>query len=255
MSQYPSPYTPPPTQNYGGYDFNYYQPVQDPLAPAKKASIMLYVLGALVLLPSACCGVVGLMVPAMIAQQPAAFSELSASGMSPEVAQTVLIAGGVVGLLIAIVMIVLGRFVRRGTVAPAVTAIILVGLIGLYLLINAVGLLVMKMPPAQVVMGMAVTILGLVLIGLLILWLIQAVMAAPRVAQMTNQYQQQMWQYQQQQQMYQQAYAAQRQQQFQQQPPPMPGTAPGQLPPGPPPVPPPAPPNSGSPGDPNAPSA
>jgi hypothetical protein len=232
MSQYPSPYTPPPSPNYGGYDFNYYQPMQDPLAPAKKASIMLYVLGALVLLPSMCCGLVGLSIPTMIAQQPAAFSELSASGMTPQAMQTVLIVGGVVGLLIAVAMIVLGRFVRRGSAAPAVTAIVLVALIGLYLLLNAIGLLVMKMPPAQVVMGMAITVLGLVLIGMLILWLIQAVMAAPRVALMKNQYQQQMWQYQQQQQMYQQrAYAAQQQQ-------------------------PPTPPSDGgSPGDPNAPSA
>jgi hypothetical protein len=154
--------------------------------------------------------------------------------MSPQGMQTVLIVGGVVGLLIAVAMIVLGRFVRRGSAAPAVTAIVLVAQIGLYLLLNAIGLLVMKMQPAQVVMGMAITVLGLVLIGMLILWLIQAVMAAPRVALMKNQYQQQMWQYQQQQQMYQQqAYAAQ-----QQQPPPLP-----------------LPTDSGSPGDPNAPSA
>jgi len=251
MSQYPPPYSQPPVQQNYGYDFSYYQSQDDVLAPAKRASVLMFVLGGLVLLPSCCCGVVAFALPAMMAQQPGAFSDLSAAGMTVETTQVMLGIGGGVALLMGVTMIVLGRFVRRGSMGAAVTASVLAALIVLYLLINGLGIMVMsgKLPPAQVVMGIAMTVIGLVVFGMLILWLIQAAMAAPRVAMMKSQYQQQLWQYQQQQQMYQAGYV----------PPPMPPmhqhSPQSYGAPMPPPVPPPPPSDTSSPGDPNGPSA
>lgn len=217
MSQYPSPYNPPPPPNYGGgYDFNYYQPAEDPLAPAKRASLMMFIMGGLIVLPSFCCAAMGLALPAMMAQQPGALGDLTAAGMTPELVQRMFTIGGAVGLFIGIVMFVLGRFVRRGSMGAAVTSIVMVALIALYLLLNAIGLLVMQLPPPQMVLGLAMSVVGLALLGLLIVWLVQAVIAAPRVATMKSQYQQHYWHYQQQQQMHQSGYAAP--------PPPMPPT-------------------------------
>ncbi len=210
MSQYPSPYSPPPVPPNYGYDFNYYQPQRDVLAPSRRAGMLLYVVGGLILLPSLCCGAMGLALPAIMAQEPALFSEVSASGMSPEGLQTTLMIGGGVMLLLGVVMIILGRFVRRGSMGAAVTGSVLAVLVFLYLVLNGLGILVMsgKLPPAQMVLGLAMTVLGLVIFGMLFVWLIQAAMAAPRIAMMQSQYQQQYWQYQQQQQMYQPGYAA-----------------------------------------------
>ncbi len=205
MSQYPSPYNPPPTPPEYGYDFNYYQPQRDVLAPARRASTLLFVLGGLIVLPSLCCAGMGMALPAMMADQPAAFGDLTASHMTPQFLQRALVIAGGIGVFAGVAMIVLGRFVRRGGMGAAVTAIVLAALVVLYLLLNGVGLLVMsgRVPPAQVVLGVGITVIGLALFGLLIVWLVQAAMAASSVATMQSQYQQQYWEYQQQQQMYQ----------------------------------------------------
>lgn len=212
MSQYQSPYTPPPQHpnDVGGYDFNYYQPQRDLLAPAKRASTLLFILGALIVLPSFCCAGMGLALPAIMADQPAAFADLTASQMTPEFIQRTFVIAGVIGLFAGMMMIVLGRFVRRGSMGAAITAIVLIAMIVLYLLLNGVAVLVMsnRMPPAQIMVGMGITVLGLSLFGLLLVWLVQSAKAAPGVAAMQTQYQQQYWQYQQQQQMYQSGHVA-----------------------------------------------
>ncbi len=208
MSQYPQPpYVPPPQPDYG-YDFRYYQPQQqDPLTPARRAGLMMFVLGGLIILPSFCCGAMGLALPALMAQQPGVFSEMSAAGLTPEAIQVTLVVAAGVALFAGVIMIVLGRFVRSGAMGAIVTAIVLATLLALYLLLNTVGILVISgMPPAQRVLGMVISVLGLGLIGLLIVWLIQAAKSAPRIGMMKSQYQQQLWQYQQQQQMYQAGY-------------------------------------------------
>jgi hypothetical protein len=250
MSQYPSPYTPPPT-NYGGYNFDYYQPGQDPRAPARRASVMMFVIGALLALSGLCCGAMATVVPMdeIIAQNPMLSST---PGVTAEMMKVGMIVVGVLGLLFGVVMLILGYFVRGGGIVPIVISIVLVALAALFNLANlASTAFQMRGAPAELAGGVCINVIPFALLLTLLAMLVQAAKAASRVAQMNNQYQQQMWQYQQQQQMYQQAYAAQQQQQQQQQPPPMPG----QLPPGRPPVPPPAPPDTGSPGDPDAPSA
>jgi len=234
MSQYPPPPPYPPSQQQQqpqqpgyGYDFSYYQPQQqDPLAPARRASVLMFILGGLIVLPSFCCGAMGLALPGMMAQQPGLFSEMSAAGMTPEALQVTLVVVAGVALFIGVAMIVLGRFVRGGGIGPVVTSIVLVALIAIYLLLNGLGAVVLpNMTPPQKVLGCAMSVFGLAILGVLLLWLIQAAKAASRVATMKSQYQQQYWQYQQQQQMYQSGYVAPPPvPQQQQQPPPVPPT-------------------------------
>jgi hypothetical protein len=245
MSQYPSPYTPPPNV---GYDFNYYQPQQDLLAPAKRAGIMMFVMGALLALGGLCCGAVATVGPIdeVMAQNPVLNST---PGVTAEMLKLGMIVLGVLTLLFGMVMLLLGYFIRSGGMVPIIISIVLVALAALFNLFNLVSTGVqLRGAGPQLIGGLCVNVVPFALLLALLVMLVQAARAAPRVAMMKNQYQQQLWQYQQQQQMYHQAYAAQQEQQI----PVAPPLPPAQMPP---PVPPPAPPDSGSPGDPNAPSA
>jgi len=248
MSQYPPPYNQPPVQPNYGYDFSYYQSADDQLGPARRAGVMMFVIGGLLALGGLCCGIGGAFAPLdeVIAQNPAL---ASAPGVTPDMLKFAIIIMGVLGVIFGIVMIVLGYFVRGGGMVPIVIAIVLVALATLFTLINLASTAVqMRGGGPELLGGLCVTVVPLVMLLILLTMLIQAAKAAPRIAMMKSQYQQQLWQYQQQQQMYQAGYIA----------PPMPQTQqPGQqmYPPMPPPVPPPPPSDSSSPGDPNGPSA
>ena len=254
MSQYPpppSPYSQPPLQPNYGYDFSYYQTSEDLLAPAKRAGVMMYVIGGLLAMGGLCCGGVGVAAPVdeIMAQSPMLNS---APGVTPEMLKVAIVVMGILGLLFGIALIVLGYFVRGGGMIPIVIAIVLVALAVLFNLLNlASSAMQMRSAGPEMMAGLCVTGIPLVLMLVLLAMLIQAARVAPRVAMMKNQYQQQLWQYQQQQQMYQAGYIA----------PPMPqqphpqSPAHQMYPAMPPPVPPPAPSDSSSPGDPNGPSA
>src|SRR5689334_4621864 len=80
MSQYPyPPQQPQPPQGYPppppgyGQQVNYAMPggygVSDPLAPAKRASVMMFVLGSMMLLCGLCTGLVAAMPMEQIASQ------------------------------------------------------------------------------------------------------------------------------------------------------------------------------------------
>lgn len=51
MSQYPSPYSPPPYPPQAGY---YPAPQANPLAPARRASLLMFILGPLMTLMGGC---------------------------------------------------------------------------------------------------------------------------------------------------------------------------------------------------------
>ena len=253
MSQYPppSPYNQPPLQPNYGYDFSYYQSPEDLLAPAKRAGVMMYVIGGLLALGGLCCGGVGVVAPVdeIMAQSPMLNS---APGVTAEMLKVAIVVMGVLGFLFGVALIVLGYFVRGGGMIPIVIAIVLVALAVLFNLLNLASSAVqMRGGGPEMMAGLCVTGIPLVLMLVLLAMLIQAARVAPRVAMMKSQYQQQLWQYQQQQQMYQAGYLAPpMQQQHPQQSPPA-----DAYPPMPPPVPPPAPSDSSSAGDPNGPAA
>ena len=130
---YQSPYQPPT----GYSNFDYYQP--DLLAPARRASLLMFILGGLALLSSLCCVGVGTMVPQLMQQPEFAQRMQSIPNASPEMLRMAFIAMGSISILFAIAMIVLGVFVRRGGKGAIVTALVLNVIAVLLMLVYIAG--------------------------------------------------------------------------------------------------------------------
>src|SRR5438128_18031 len=124
MSQQPSyqqpPYPPYPTS------FDYYQPTEDPLTPARRASMLMFFVGGMVLVGGFCCIGFGAALPNLLQQQPELAQQMSAMGnFPPNEIQTAMIVLGAMSLIVGIAMIVLGRFVCNGGLGAILTAIVL----------------------------------------------------------------------------------------------------------------------------------
>jgi type II secretory pathway pseudopilin PulG len=194
VSQYPSPYQP----------VNYYGPpsAANPLAPARRASILMFVLGTLGLL----CGLFMLLAgavltPARVAASPQAAQIQQAEaqlGMPIEkIAQLVAAMMGLPALL----FLILGFFVYRGSKVGIILSLILTGITLLFL---AVDLIAGALGGAANATGMCIMSISIILSGLLFAWLIQAIRASSAVTAMAQQYQAQYAYHQQQLQAYQQ---------------------------------------------------
>ena len=196
---YPSPYQPPTPPNFPG-GFDPYNP--GPLLPARRASVLLYVLGALGILSAACCIGSGVMLPRMLADKPDMFRELQQQmpGVTTEFIRTALFIFGALTLLAAMGMIVLAPFVRQGSKGATIGAMILAIGAALFLVVQLIGALVR--PSAQGFMGACMMLVPLVLFASLIVCLIQALGSSGRVEALRQQYAQQYWQSAYQQQMY-----------------------------------------------------
>jgi hypothetical protein len=193
MSQYPSPYN---TPQFGQFGFD---PAAGLLAPARRAAILMFVLGGLGVACGVCTGAFAAMGPIDQIIQRAKIQFPSNMDVPPEQLFRIIIGTiAVISLLQAIVMIILGVFVRRGGIGSIVTSIVLCVLILLMLVVQALGAL-FRGGIGQL-QGLVFLIIALGLYGLLLTWLIQAARAAPAVRAMRTQ--SQLWQMQQQQQMY-----------------------------------------------------
>lgn len=242
MTQYPGdPYQPPQP-----YQLPYGQPygvgqAPDALSPARRASLLMFILGGLTLLGSLCCGLVGAMIPNLIAEQPEIMQDIQLPvEVTPNVLQIVMIVLAALIFLYGVLTLVLANFVRRGSKGATITAMILAVLVILYLTLNAVTAAVTQGPRAAG--GLCAIVIPAAIHILLLVWLVQALKSIPafRAAQ---DYQARYWDY------VRQYQAWQQQQQMQQgaQPPPPPGQSPIQPPIQTPPMPPP--PTFGPPGD------
>jgi hypothetical protein len=178
-----------------------YQPASDPysaggfdalLAPARRAGLLMIVLGALNLLCGICGGV---MVAGADFEQILAQQELPPEvELTPGVLQGLAIGMLVVGLAAGIGAIVLGLLVRRGASVPVILSLVLTALVVLVL-----AFLIVAGTAAALMQGMAPTpiciwIIPLVLSILLLVWLIQAARNAGQIKAWQQQYQAQYWQ-------------------------------------------------------------
>ena len=193
----PAPYT-PPSQYAAGYD--YYQ--NDPLAPARRAGMLMYLIGGVGLLSSFCCIGMGAMLPTLMAQQPEAFAEVQQIPQAtPEFIQRSLFIFGGIIFIGGIGLILLGRFVRDGSKGAIITSMVLsilaTLLLVIWLLFSAATLL---SPPGPHTFGLCFLIVPLALFILLVVWLISALRGVDRAA--AANYAMQYWQYAQQQQAY-----------------------------------------------------
>jgi len=200
MSQYPSPYTPPPwPMNYA----HKAQP-QDFSRHARRASTLMFIIGGLILLLGSCNAISTLLVPAE--QQLQRQREmLPSSAQMPFSAQTlkaISVVSAVVMMLIGAGLVTLGTGVRRGGTTSTVTALVLASLmLALSGLVTLCSILLGLAAPAMFLIS-CVSGPGAALMGLLIVWLIGALRATSNWNAAQRQYQAQYWQYQQNMQQY-----------------------------------------------------
>lgn len=203
MSQYPPPYSQPPypQQPYPG-QFDYYQPHgSDLLAPARRAAILMFVLGGLLAVLGACNSISALVINPTEAfeKQSQLLNDPQAFQMSPKTFRVMTVTFGIGMLVLGVLMIIFGAVVRRGSTGAIVASLIIVSLIVLGLLLLSLGSVVLAATGAMMgFITLCVFAIPLVLFVLLGVWLAQAAFAAPRVRALQQQYQTQMWQYQQQ---------------------------------------------------------
>ena len=217
MSQYP--YSPPPNVPYG---YSYQDPMAQLLAPAKRASVCLFVLAGLMI---PCGGLLGL-VGAFFAK--ADFSQVPAetAAMLRQVEQQfatmgITLSGFFLGLAVfmlvmGMVALLLGVFVRRGGLGSIVCSIILCCVMGLLAGISIVG------GVSGAAQGQGQAVMGICMWGALLVLLIFALVSLFQAARNSGQLNAARMGYQSQMQQYQQGYVqqppSQQPQSWQQQP-------------------------------------
>jgi hypothetical protein len=182
VSQYP--YSPPPNAPYG-------YPPQDPvaslLAPAKRASICMFLMaglmlpcGALMTLLSAMLGTIDLskLPPENAAQLRELEQQLASSGIS---ITGLLLSISVTILVVGIVMLVLGILVRKGGLGSAVSGIIVCCLLGLLAVFSVLG---SAMASAQ---GKGEALMGTCMWGVLLVLLVYTLISLFQAARNSGQ--------------------------------------------------------------------
>lgn len=206
MSQPPYPYPPqqfPP-------DFSQYQPVSDSLGPARRAGIMLLIVGGLIIALGAFAGMAGVLIPLdkmdqMMAQTHFDTSQIPAGIAPAEYMRAAFIGVAILCVPFGIITIISGIFSRRGARWAIITGIVLCALPLLYLafvMLVAAGKGMMN--PQMVAASFCMLLVPAILLTLTIAWLVGALRAVPGLQYAQQQYQMQMLQYQQQQAAYQQ---------------------------------------------------
>jgi hypothetical protein len=195
MSQYPYP----PYQQPSGYAYGYPGAyASDYYAPNKRASIMMFLNGGLMLLCGIGCGLVSLMpMDQLLADNLELQQQLASSGASTAILATAFIIVGVIGFVLGIVNIVLGFPVRNGSMTAAVLGAVLGGLVVLGLLLNVLSG-VATGGGAQAIVGALMLAIPIVLSAMQVFFCINAARNVTAVNAIQAQYQNQMYAYHQQ---------------------------------------------------------
>jgi hypothetical protein len=203
VSYYPQPYPQPPYGASPAIDYSRFMPPghDDLLAPARRAGVLMMVLGVLISFMGACNGGSAmLLTPEKMAENQAAMRELGwpDSPIKPETARTMSAVGGGLTLLVGLAFVVTGVYVRRGTPAAVTTGLVLTGgvtlLVGGLFLLFVIGLVVSPVMAGAMLCVLAVP---LALLVWLLVWLVGAARNNSRVVYAKQQYQAQFYQYQQ----------------------------------------------------------
>jgi hypothetical protein len=197
MSQYPSPYSPPPYTQQPVY----YPVPPDPLAPAKRASVIMFVLGPLTALMGGCVAVLATAIDSvpMQPEQRQVIQQVEVKTGVP--AHTLFMILGLIVFVPGILMFVLGIFVRRGRLGPIVASIVLTAIILAWFALNLIPAALHPTP--EMALGICMGVFGFVAFGGQLALLTAAAKAAPHVRAAQQQLQAQYWQYQQNMQAYQ----------------------------------------------------
>ena len=194
---YPSspPYQAPGYAAYGGY--GYYPQQADYLAVARKAGILMFVIGGLVLLAGTCN-----MLSAFVSSPNEVLESqkrmIGESPLDPQTMRVATITFAVLTIADGLAMILLGALVRRGSMAATIASIVLTSLVLLLLALMVLGSIVAA--TAEPLLGIVACFFAIpaALHGWLLIWLIQSTRGISEQKRVEQQYQQQYWQYQQQ---------------------------------------------------------
>jgi hypothetical protein len=207
-SPYSMPYQPAPPIGYT------YDPYGQYLGPARRAGLLMIILGSLVAVYAVCNGTIMFALPADQLMRSNPMMTREAAQFSPDALKTIGVIVSILMLVVGIAKLVLGTFVRRNSsgaiVGGLVIAIGVTVVLGLLTLMCAIAGI--AAPP--VLIFACVMIVPLALVVLEMIWLVQALRAGSQIRSLQAQYQAQYHQYQQQQQAYAQQYG------YAQQPPP-----------------------------------
>ena len=211
MSQYPPPYSPPPTHvgPYAGpaYAGPYGPYGPDPLAPGRRAGVLMFVTGGLLLLLGACNAVQSAVLPAaqweaQMQQQQSAMGQAGSLPVSGETIRAVSLVVGVLMLGVGGTLIGLAVGVRRGGRGATVAALVLtVGLAAVFGLLLLLSVVAGTQVPIAFVMA-CLFVVPAALAGLQVAWLVAAARGLSGVSAGRDQLAAQYWQYQQQMQAY-----------------------------------------------------
>jgi len=193
LSQWP--YQPP------GQVPQYYAYGSDPLAAARRAAVMMFVMGGLMAVGALCFGGIGLAGPEQLLAQ--MVQQAGDAEVTTEIMRLGLLAVAVAATIGSVAMIVLGVFVRRGVVGATITSIVITGIFLALALLNAATTLPgvgARRGGAHLAGAICGALFVPLLLGLLLTWLAQALKGARQMAQVRQQYHAAYWQYYQQQQ-------------------------------------------------------
>ena len=198
MSQYPSPYQPPPHPNQYAYE--------DALGPARRAGKLMFVLAGLAVLAGFSCAGFGALMPEMLRQRPELFEQFQQiPNATPQLVRTLFFVLAGMIFVGGVVFGILAQFVRRGSRPAIILSLVVSGLVVLYLVLSALNAMAHGgggMAGAQLACSLVMVVVPLALLGLLFIWLVQSLRTSGAAAAMQQQYAQQYWQYAYQQQMY-----------------------------------------------------
>jgi hypothetical protein len=176
----------------------------DPRGPAKRASVLMIVLGSLTLLLGSCVGLVVAKLPSIMSQMPPeqtkAFNDMESQYHFTIHAIFLTMSAALV--IVGVIYIVMGIFVRNGGLGSVITSIVFTSVTILFIIVNLLGSL---LGGVNGLGGACMCVLALAMFSLLLIFLIQAASSSGRIRMMQNQYQAQYMQYQQMMQQYGQA--------------------------------------------------
>ena len=198
MSQYPSPYYPPNVQP----QYLPYAGPTDVLAPARRASTMMYILGGLIAMLGLCETIQAFFVHMdQVMQQEKDMLGSSANAqafpMTADQLKIFLIFFSAMLIVTGVAFILLAVGVRRGGKISTVLSTIFTGLILAGLALMILLMLVASLQAPAAIGFVCVMLVPAGLLVPLVNWLIGALRALPHLANAQHQYMAQYWQYQQ----------------------------------------------------------
>jgi hypothetical protein len=202
-------YTPPPYQPpQGPLGLEYQRPTGAAFGPARGAAVMMWIIGALMLLCGS--GLVAMTESGgwgaiwKYAEQtnPQLVAQMNAQGQTPEQIRIGYLVFGGIGIVVAVALLILGIFVFRRRVGAIVTSIVLTSLLllGNVCMTGSMTIMAGKLGPAGIG-GSCVSLIPLIVLGVLLYLLLNSAKGGTRMAQtQRHQYQDEFWRLPQQQQ-------------------------------------------------------